>query len=235
MFRAPIAALLLPLAGCATLFCPTCDDPLQIKRYSVLERAPGVAVMDLEHKSDVAEISGEKEHVVCWHQGCPTGADTASLNEEAIWLYFAPDPHVDPFGLKSLKDGGEVKGKGVEQIRYVGQKHFRFDSARITGELGGLKKAVSLAKECGDCQIVIIGHADAKGSNAYNDALSMRRAVSVRDWLASRGVPRDRIEIRGEGETAPVATNKTSSGRAKNRRAEFRVVINIATEAGESK
>jgi OOP family OmpA-OmpF porin len=67
------------------------------------------------------------------------------------------------------------------------------------------------------------GHTDGKGSDQYNQDLSERRALSVQDYLASRGVDASRMSTRGYGESAPVADNDTDEGRELNRRVELKV------------
>jgi len=72
--------------------------------------------------------------------------------------------------------------------------------------------------------IDVLGHTDSDGSDAYNQALSERRAGAVADYLSMHGVARARMGIRGYGETAPIATNATVEGKAENRRVEIKVV-----------
>jgi outer membrane protein OmpA-like peptidoglycan-associated protein len=72
--------------------------------------------------------------------------------------------------------------------------------------------------------IDVLGHTDSTGSDAYNQALSERRAQSVSNYLAGRGVAQARIATRGYGEGQPIASNDTDSGRAENRRVEIKVV-----------
>ncbi len=72
--------------------------------------------------------------------------------------------------------------------------------------------------------IDVLGHTDWTGSDAYNQALSERRAQSVASYLSSRGVAPARIATRGYGESAPIADNNTEMGRAANRRVEIKVV-----------
>jgi outer membrane protein OmpA-like peptidoglycan-associated protein len=72
--------------------------------------------------------------------------------------------------------------------------------------------------------IDVLGHTDSTGSDAYNQALSERRAQSVSNYLAGRGVTQARIAARGYGEGQPIASNDTESGRAENRRVEIKVV-----------
>ena len=69
----------------------------------------------------------------------------------------------------------------------------------------------------------VIGHTDSTGSEAYNQALSERRAGSVSNYFRSRGVEPARIASYGMGETQPVASNADSYGRQQNRRVELRI------------
>lgn len=71
--------------------------------------------------------------------------------------------------------------------------------------------------------IVVEGHTDSSGSDAYNQGLSERRALSVQRLLVDRGIVPARISTVGYGETRPVATNDTPEGRQMNRRVEIRV------------
>lgn len=80
--------------------------------------------------------------------------------------------------------------------------------------------ARALARAGGDATILIEGHTDSDGSNEYNLELSRLRAEAVRSVLVSGGVPADRIETQGYGETRPIASNGTSAGKAQNRRVE---------------
>ena len=70
------------------------------------------------------------------------------------------------------------------------------------------------------------GHTDSVGSERFNEQLSRDRAAVVKAYLVARGVPEERLATRGHGETTPVATNETDSGRQRNRRVE---VINLGT------
>ena len=60
-------------------------------------------------------------------------------------------------------------------------------------------------------------------SSEYNQALSQRRAQSVRDYLVSEGVNPDNLTVRCYGESEPIADNGTAEGRARNRRVELRI------------
>jgi OOP family OmpA-OmpF porin len=73
--------------------------------------------------------------------------------------------------------------------------------------------------------VKIIGHTDSDGSEAYNQALSLRRANTVRDYVVEKGVRPEIISVSGMGESQPVADNSTKEGRAQNRRVEVMVGV----------
>jgi len=72
--------------------------------------------------------------------------------------------------------------------------------------------------------IEVSGHTDSTGANDYNQDLSERRANSVARILAEEGVMPQRMYVIGLGETRPVASNKSASGRAQNRRVEIQII-----------
>lgn len=102
--------------------------------------------------------------------------------------------------------------------------NFEFDSAELTasdkqqldGALANLKDFP--ADIVGGIKVNVVGHTDSRGRDAYNQALSERRAASVKDYLVAGGFPAGQISASGQGETQPVADNDTDEGRAKNRR-----------------
>lgn len=73
-------------------------------------------------------------------------------------------------------------------------------------------------------RVLIEGHSDSQGSLAHNLDLSDRRAKSVRRHLIAKGIDEKRLEAKGFGPDRPIADNRTSAGRAKNRRVEFKVL-----------
>lgn len=99
---------------------------------------------------------------------------------------------------------------------------FAFDSDTLApGAAGELDRVVATIKARPDAKVTIEGHTDDVGDDAYNQALSERRARAVADHLAQKGIPRDRIGARGLGKTRPVAPNDGDEGRKKNRRVEI--------------
>lgn len=84
-----------------------------------------------------------------------------------------------------------------------------------------LDSVVLVVQEFDQTLIVVAGHTDSRGSEAYNQALSERRAGSVAKYLLSRDVVEARIETVGFGEKHPIASNDSSYGQAQNRRVEL--------------
>ena len=100
------------------------------------------------------------------------------------------------------------------------QIYFAVDKADLTpASLGVLQKIASTLKPFPTVALEISAHTDAQGSDAYNLALSERRAQSVVNNLNGQGVKN--LSAKGYGESKPVADNKTADGRAKNRRVEM--------------
>jgi len=100
--------------------------------------------------------------------------------------------------------------------------NFEFDSAVLTAKAKGVLDGVAktLKAKAGQ-RITIAGHTDSRGSDAYNQKLSERRAQAVVDYLASQGVTRSNLSAVGYGEIKPVDTNSTEEGRRANRRVEL--------------
>lgn len=83
-------------------------------------------------------------------------------------------------------------------------------------------------------RVSVEGHTDSRGSDAYNEKLSVRRAEAVFRYLVNRGVAPDRMEVIGYGETRPIADNESDTGRAENRRVELHVVKGTENQNGDS-
>ncbi len=73
--------------------------------------------------------------------------------------------------------------------------------------------------------IDIIGHTDSTGPAEYNQGLSERRAQAVADYIISEGIDASIIDVSGEGENNPIASNDTREGRAENRRVDVNVGV----------
>ena len=91
----------------------------------------------------------------------------------------------------------------------------------LSGATNNIDKLAKFLNENPERQILIEGHTDNVGSETYNLELSRNRANSVRNALLDRGIESSRIRTEGYGESRPVASNESSSGRQQNRRVEI--------------
>jgi len=126
----------------------------------------------------------------------------------------------------------ERVGEGI-QVTFDSGLLFDVDSDDLRNEartnLTELARSFSAYK---DSDIMIVGHTDNTGTDAYNQSLSQRRGTSAAAFLASTGVSGARIRTLGLGETEPVASNEDASGRQTNRRIE--VAIYASKDAQEA-
>jgi OmpA-OmpF porin, OOP family len=106
----------------------------------------------------------------------------------------------------------------------LGRGRIRFETARATidpDSAGLLDRLIETALRCPTTNIEIAGHTDGDGEDAFNQALSEKRAQAVADYLVKAGLPAERFTAVGYGSTQPVATNDTDEGKAQNRRIDF--------------
>ncbi|MEW8396241.1 MAG: OmpA family protein, partial [Candidatus Thiodiazotropha sp.] len=91
----------------------------------------------------------------------------------------------------------------------------------LPGAKSTIEKLASFLAEYPDKTVLVEGHTDNVGTDAFNQDLSERRAISVKNALMQAGVDGSRIDTMGLGESQPITDNSTSAGRLKNRRVEI--------------
>jgi outer membrane protein OmpA-like peptidoglycan-associated protein len=121
-----------------------------------------------------------------------------------------------PVTLENAKAGDTIVLTGVT---------FEFNSSRLTSNAQVILDPVARQLiQRPELRIEVGGHTDGKGSAAYNQKLSERRAASVKSYLEQHGVDASRLSSKGYGMTQPVDTNETDEGREHNRRVEMKVL-----------
>ena len=117
--------------------------------------------------------------------------------------------------------GKVVDADGCEKIQ-LKNVYFDTESAELSARARGkLDETAATLKRHPDLKVEIAGHADSRGPEDYNQALSERRAEAVRRYLEAKGVDTSRMTARGYGESRPVASNDTVLGQSENRRVEL--------------
>ncbi len=148
------------------------------------------------------------------NDGVPDAIDKCPNEPETINHYKDEDGCPDEVPAEVKKFTGVIEGI-----------NFKTNSAEILpGSWAVLDRAVKVLQDYPDVNLEISGHTDSKGKAAYNLSLSQRRADSVKMYFTSRGISSARLVSIGFGKDRPIADNSTASGRATNRRTEFKLI-----------
>jgi OOP family OmpA-OmpF porin len=146
--------------------------------------------------------------------GCPIDTDADGVAEHS------DDCPQTPSGIPV-----DTRGCPEDGFAIVTNINFDFDSDRVREDAKAkLARVIAIMKESPDIDVLIVGYTDDVGPVTYNEALSLRRARSIKAYMASQGIGANRMGVAGRGESAPIVANSTSEGQAVNRRVEFEVV-----------
>jgi outer membrane protein OmpA-like peptidoglycan-associated protein len=125
----------------------------------------------------------------------------------------------------------ERVGEGI-QVTFESGLLYDFDSDVVKpAAQANLRELARSLSKYPNSDLLIVGHTDSKGDDAYNMRLSERRAAAAMSFLAQQGVERSRIRTSGRGEEEPVASNDSESGQQQNRRVEVAIYANEAARA----
>lgn len=191
---------------------------------AALATAAGAQTID-NWKNGTNELvwkNGTNEY--CWRDANWTPATAAPGCDGAI-VPAAMPAAAKPMPATAAPAARPVPPPAATKVTYAADAFFDFDKSVLKPEgkaklddLVGKIKGINLEV------IIAVGHTDAVGSDTYNQKLSVKRSEAVKAYLVSKGVEKNRVYTEGKGEKQPVADNKTSEGRAKNRRVEIEVV-----------
>jgi OOP family OmpA-OmpF porin len=173
-------------------------------------------------------LDNDKDGVMNDVDRCPDAAGPESLkgcpDSDGDGVADIDDRCPNTKGTMVNKGCPEIAKQDVVRINYIGSKLFfenNSDKLKVAS-LTLLDELVKILNKYDGASLTIEGHTDSNGSDAFNQALSQKRTNSVRTYLISKGIKDSRLTAIGYGETKPIADNKTSLGRAKNRRVELK-------------
>jgi outer membrane protein OmpA-like peptidoglycan-associated protein len=213
MNRAAILLLALALGGCAA------DQPMGTmghREAGTLIGAVGGAV--------IGAVAYDRNRT----KGAVVGAVGGALAGGAVGRYMDDQKRDLEKNLASEIKLGQARvdklPNDVVRITMTSQTAFETNSAGIKpGFHSTMDKLADVVVRYGKTTLTVVGHTDDVGSNAYNQSLSERRALSVAQYLESKRVDSLRLATAGKGETQPRSTNNTEAGRQENRRVEIYV------------
>ena len=190
-----------------------CPDVAGLKALNGCPDADGDGIADKDDKCP--DVAGPKEN-----GGCPwpdTDGDGVLDKDDKC-----------PTVKGTVANGGcpEVSAEVIKQLNDYG-KTILFDSGKSSFKSQSypvLQSINDILKEYPNSNFMIEGHTDSDGSNALNQTLSENRAAAVRNYLVEKGINTDRLRSTGFGETKPIASNRTSKGKAENRRVEVSLI-----------
>jgi OOP family OmpA-OmpF porin len=200
----------------------------------VLATAAGAQTVDNWRAAD-GTVWKNGTNELCWRNASWTPATAAVGCDGAIVARAAaapspapapaPAPAAAPAAPAAAPAPAAAAAPVASKVTYAADAFFDFDKSVLKPE--GKAKLDDLASKVGGINlevVIAVGHTDATGPDGYNQALSNRRAESVKAYLVSKGIESNRVYTEGKGEAQPIADNSTREGRSKNRRVEVEVV-----------
>lgn len=216
IFGTALAALLLLPAGCAT----NPDGTTEYKRTAIGALA-GAAV-----GAGAGALIGGKKRA---GRGALIGGVTGAVVGGAIGNYM--DRQAAELKRRIPEAAVERQGDKL-YVALPSGILFDVDRDQVRPEARrSLAEAADVLVKYPDTYVTVEGHTDSTGSDVYNQSLSERRAMRVRDLLVDHGVPIERLSVRGYGETDPIADNSTPEGRQANRRVQLEIRPNEKLQA----
>ncbi len=220
LIAAPLLAALL-LSGCATNDLGDSRDLSKTEKGAIIGTVSGAALGAI-----INHRNRGKGALIGAVGGGLTGAGVGYyMDQQAKDLQKQLQPEIQR-GEVTIEKRASDNALLVSMTANTG---FDTDSSALkAGYLPTLNKIARVLNQYGKTTVTVIGHTDSVGTDAYNQALSERRAQSVLDYFAGQNVNPLRLESYGRGETEPRADNATEAGRALNRRVELWILPVVA-------
>jgi outer membrane protein OmpA-like peptidoglycan-associated protein len=208
---AVVAGAITGLVGCTTLDPYTREEQTaRAQRQAVIGAVSGAVAGLITGDSSMER---KKRALVGAGLGALAGASVGSyMDRQEARLR----QELERTGVSVTRSGDNIT------LNMPGNITFATDSADLNAAFFDVLNSVGVVvNEFEQTVVEVAGHTDSTGSDAYNQALSQRRASSVARYVTTRNVRADRIIEVGMGESRPIATNDTETGRQANRRVEL--------------
>ncbi len=210
----------------------------QLNKVAILVAAAAFATLagaqDINNWKSAGGDIWKNSTGLCWRNASWTPATAApgcdgAIDAPAPAPKAAPAPAPAPAPVAAPAPApapaAPAPAAAASKVTYAADAFFDFDKSVLKPEgKAKMDDLVSKVKGINLEVIIAVGHTDSVGGDAYNQKLSVARSEAVKAYLVSKGIEKNRIYTEGKGEKQPVADNKTTEGRAKNRRVEIEVV-----------
>lgn len=204
----------LSLAACGLVALSACTDPSQLDPNANHTQQGAIVGGALGTVAGLAATGGTARGALV---GAAAGAGAGALVGNRI------DRQAAELRAAMGNDAVVINRVGDNLVVSLPQDIlFDIDSTVVRADLSDELRALSQnLNQYPDTRAEIVGHTDDTGSASYNQDLSLRRAQAVATIIMDNGVAPTRVSTFGRGETAPVASNQTEDGRARNRRVDI--------------
>ena len=202
-----------------------------VAAVATLTLAGGCATDDPHRRAKTGAVVGAAAGAIVGNQtssrnGKYVGAAIGALTGAAVGNYMDGQQRRLEERLAAELGANDVRLTRVDEetlrVELNSEATFDINSASVrTGFRDSLGKVAEVVGEYDRTAVHVVGHTDSTGSSSYNQQLSERRADEVTRQLVRGGVARERTRVAGRGENDPIDTNRTSSGRSRNRRVEI--------------
>lgn len=229
------SSLVVLLAGASMMFSSGCSSKNYVRQQTqpIIDKTNQLDDLTAKNNRDIHDVDTRAQQGI---QGVNSKA--AEADQKAI----AAGQRADQAGTLAQQANQRVTTlanavANLDNFHPVLETsvHFAFNKADLTPKAKeALDQLIAEIPNTKGYLVVVEGDTDSVGSDAYNYKLSERRADSVVQYLSSKNVPAHKMYIIGLGKDKSVADNKTSEGRAQNRRVDVRLMTNSTQEAPTS-
>jgi outer membrane protein OmpA-like peptidoglycan-associated protein len=229
------SSLLVLLAGAGMIFSAGCSSKNYVRQQSqpIIDKTNQLDDLTAKNNRDIRDVDARAQQGI---QGVNTKAGEADQKAQAA-RGRADEANTLAEQANNRANALANQVANLDNYRPVLETsvHFAFNKADLTTKAkAALDQLVAEIPNTKGYLVVVEGDTDSVGPATYNYKLSERRADAVVQYLSSKSVPAHKIYIIGLGKDKYVADNKTSSGRAKNRRVDVRLMTNTQQETPAS-
>lgn len=180
------------------------------------------------HDSQIVdELTASPEQVASTKEEPITIDENGLITDDVAIITISEKSYLDEMDNILTEDGYSMRITSASELdknEVISNNtiYFNFDSSKISSEMQNtISKQIEFLKKYPKIKVILEGHTDERGSNAYNVVLGEKRANAIKEILVKSGIKKDQIEVISYGEMKPISNESSEEGWKKNRRAVF--------------